>query len=84
MKRVGIIIVELCESNMLQTLDPEEVLESEYPEVSVIVNECLSLCGLCRSSPFAFVNGERIRGRDAEHCLSRIRQAIDEELAKLQ
>lgn len=79
---MGIIIVEICESNMLQTIDPEELLEAEYPEVSVIINECLSLCGLCRSSPFAFVNGKRVRGRDTEHCLNRIRQAIEEELAE--
>lgn len=81
---VGIIIVEICESNVLITVDAERLLEDEYPEVSVLVSECLSMCSLCRFSPFALVNGKRIRGRDSTDCLNRIRQAIDEELVHYQ
>lgn len=81
---MGIVIVEICESNVLITVDAERLLEEEYPEVSVIVNQCLSLCGLCRFNPFALVNGKRVRGRDVDECLTRIRQAIEEELSQFQ
>lgn len=77
---MGLIIVEICESNLLQTIDPEQLFESEYAEVSVLINECLSMCGMCRSSPFALVNGRRIRGRDVDECVDRVRKAIEEEL----
>lgn len=81
---MGIIIVEICESNVLMTVDAERLLEEEYPEVSVLVNQCLSMCGLCRFNAFALVNGQRIRGRDSNDCLQRIRKAIDAELAHFQ
>ncbi|WP_440898181.1 DUF1450 domain-containing protein [Amphibacillus sp. Q70] len=77
---MGIIIVEICESNLLQTIETEQLLESEYPEVSVLVSECLSFCGLCRFKPFALVNGRRIRGKNVQDCLDNIRLAIEEEL----
>ncbi|WP_170114382.1 DUF1450 domain-containing protein [Streptohalobacillus salinus] len=78
---MGIVIVEICESNLLQTIETEDLFESEYPEVSVISSECLSFCGLCRLRPFALVNGRRIKGKDINDCLTNIRRAIEEELA---
>jgi len=78
---IGIVIVEICESNLLQTIETEDLFESEYPEVSVISSECLSFCGLCRLKPFALVNGRRIKGKDINDCLMNIRRAIEEELA---
>ena len=84
MGTIGIIIVEICESNVLMTVDAEQLLEEEYPEVSVLVNQCLSMCALCRFNAFALVNGQRVRGRDSEDCLQRIRKAIETELAHFQ
>lgn len=84
MSLIGIIVVEICESNLLQTINTENLLESEYPEVSVLVSECLNFCGLCRFAPFAFVNGKRIRGKDVDDCIQKIRQAIEVELALFQ
>ena len=81
MGTIGIVIVEICESNLLQTIETEDLFESEYPEVSVISSECLSFCGLCRLKPFALVNGRRIKGKDINDCLMNIRRAIEEELA---
>lgn len=78
---MGLVIVEICESNQMQMIDTEQLFESEYPGVSVLINQCLSMCGLCRSSPFALVNGRRIRGRDVKECTERIRLAIEEELS---
>jgi uncharacterized protein YuzB (UPF0349 family) len=78
---IGIIIVEICESNLLSTIETEGLLEDEYPEVSVITNSCLSFCGLCRLRPFAMVNGKRIKGKDVDDALKNIRAAIEEELA---
>jgi uncharacterized protein YuzB (UPF0349 family) len=78
---IGIIIVEICESNLLSTIETEGLLEDEYPEVSVITSSCLSFCGLCRLRPFAMVNGKRIKGKDVDDALKNIRAAIEEELA---
>ncbi|MFB1052142.1 DUF1450 domain-containing protein [Paraliobacillus sp. JSM ZJ581] len=78
---MGIVVVEICESNLLQTINAENLFESEYPEVAVLVSDCLNFCGLCRLKPYALVNGKRIRGKDVDDCIQKIRQAIEEELA---
>lgn len=78
---VKFIIVEVCDANLFTTIDIEEVIESEFPEVAVIINQCLSFCGLCRAVPFAIVNNKRIFGKTPEECLDKVRNAIKEELA---
>lgn len=81
---LGIIIVEICESNLLHTIEAEDLFESEYPEVSVLISDCLSFCGLCRLRPYALVNGRRVKGKDVEDCINKIRQEIEIELATYQ
>lgn len=81
---IGIVVVEICESNLLQTINAENLFESEYPEVAVLVSDCLNFCGLCRLKPYALVNGRRIRGKDVDDCIQKIRQTIEEELAMYQ
>lgn len=76
-----IIVVEVCDANTLTTLNIEETIEKEYPEVAVIINQCLSFCGLCRAVPFAIVNNQRVFGKTAEECLEKIRAQIEKELA---
>lgn len=76
-----VVIVEVCDANTLNNLDVEAILESEFPEVAVIINQCLSFCGLCRAVPFAIVNNKRIFGKTPEACLDKIRVQIEEELA---
>jgi len=78
------IVVEVCDANTLTTLNVEEIIESEFPEVAVIINQCLSFCGLCRSVPFAIVNNERIFGKTPEECLDKINVQIKKELAMYQ
>ncbi|HEX6594045.1 MAG TPA: DUF1450 domain-containing protein [Bacillota bacterium] len=80
----GLVMIEVCEGNELNTLDIEDILESEYPEVAVLINECLSFCGLCRVRPFALVNNKRVFGKTREDCLNNIYKAIKKELATLQ
>lgn len=74
------IIVEVCDANKLNVLDIEEIIEEEYPEVAVIINQCLSVCGLCRSVPFSIVNNEIVYGKTPEECLDHIRAQIEKEL----
>lgn len=78
---IGIVVVEICESNLLQTINTENLFESEYPEVAVLESDCLGFCGLCRLKPYALVNGKRVRGKDIDDCIVKIRLAIEEELA---
>lgn len=44
---MGIVVVEVCDGNLINELDIESIIESEYPEVAVLMNECLSFCGMC-------------------------------------
>ena len=84
MIHIGIVVVEICESNLLQTINAENLFESEYPEVAVLVSDCLNFCGLCRLKPYALVNGKRIRGNDVDDCINKIRLAIEDALAAYQ
>ena len=38
---MGIVVVEVCDGNAITTLNIEEIIESEFPEVAVLMNECL-------------------------------------------
>lgn len=78
---IGIVVVEICDSNLMNTIDLEGIIESEYPEVAVLVSDCLSFCGLCRLKPYAMINGKRIHAKSPEECLEKIRKEIEAELA---
>ncbi|NMO96298.1 DUF1450 domain-containing protein [Paenibacillus lemnae] len=77
---MGIIIVEICDTNLMSALDLER-LEELYPEIAVLRADCMNLCGLCRLRPYALVNGKRIIGQTTEECVENIKTAIEAELA---
>lgn len=81
---MGIVVVEVCDGNTITTINIEEIIEAEFPEVAVLMNDCLSFCGLCRVKPYALVNNKRVFGNTPEECLDKIRLAIKEELAVYQ
>ncbi|GAA0500762.1 hypothetical protein GCM10008986_30140 [Salinibacillus aidingensis] len=76
-----LVIVEVCDGNLMARVDLEEIIEHEYPEAAVIENSCLNFCGMCAKRPYAMVNGHRVFGQTAEECLDKIRTKIEEELA---
>lgn len=78
---MGIVVVEVCDGNVMATIDVEKIIESKYPEVAVLLNDCLTYCGLCRIRPYALVNGKRIVGKTVDECLENIFQEIEKELA---
>lgn len=78
---MGIIVVEICDGSLINQIDVEAILENEYPEVAVMMNECLSSCGLCAVRPYAMVNGKKIFAEDPEACLEKIKHRIELELA---
>lgn len=78
---MGIVVVDVCDANAMATIDIEQILEGKYPEVAVLINDCLTYCGLCRIRPFALVNGKRVVGQTVEQCLNKIYEAIEKELA---
>ncbi|HLS22774.1 MAG TPA: DUF1450 domain-containing protein [Pseudogracilibacillus sp.] len=78
---MGIVVVDVCQANKLTTIDIETLLEQEFPEVAVIMNNCLSFCGLCANSYFAQVNGKIVHGKTIDECVDNIREAIRKELA---
>ncbi|WP_235001695.1 DUF1450 domain-containing protein [Halobacillus sp. Marseille-P3879] len=73
--------MEVCDGNLINELDVETILEEEYPDVAVLMNECLSFCGLCAIKPYAMVNGTRVFADTPEEALDKIRLKIEEELA---
>ncbi|MFS0781496.1 DUF1450 domain-containing protein [Bacillus sp. 1P06AnD] len=77
---MGIIIVEICDSNLLSSADLEGLL-SEYPEVTVMRYECLNRCSLCKMRPYALVNGNQIYAASISECIPLIKEAIEEELS---
>ncbi len=78
---MGVVVVEICDGNLITELDIESIIESEYPDVAVLMNECLSFCGMCAVRPYAIVNGSRVFGKTSEEALEKIRTKIEEELA---
>ena len=78
---MGIVVVEICDGNLITQVNLEEILESKYPEVAVIENTCLSFCGMCAKRPYAIVNGKRIFAKTVEECIEKIIIHIEEELA---
>jgi uncharacterized protein YuzB (UPF0349 family) len=81
---MGIIVVEICESSLINEVDVESILEVKYPEVAVIMNECMSFCGMCAVRPYAIVNGKKIFGQTAKECIAKIKDRIELELALYQ
>jgi len=79
---MGIVVVEICDGNMITIIDLESILEQEFPEVAVLMSDCLSFCGMCAVRPYAIVNNKRIYGKTPEEALEKIRQAIRDELAQ--
>lgn len=77
---MGIIIVEVCDSNWMAGFDLDD-LESIYPGVSVLHSECMSRCGMCEHNAYAYVNGKIVFAKDAETCYKRIRGRIEYEIA---
>lgn len=76
---LGIVVVEVCDTNVLSALELEE-LEEEFPEIAVMRTDCLNLCGLCKLRPYALMNGKRVVGTSTEECLVSIKQKIQAEL----
>ncbi|WP_077212898.1 DUF1450 domain-containing protein [Bacillus dakarensis] len=78
---MGIVVVEICDSSLINELDVEAIIESQYPDVAVLSNECLSFCGMCAKRPYAIVNGKRIFAKTPEECIELIKEEIEKELA---
>lgn len=78
---MGIVVVEVCDSNVMSALDLEH-LEELYPEIAVLRADCMNLCGLCKLRPYALVNNKRVFGKSTEECIERIKAAIETELAE--
>lgn len=78
---MGIVLVDVCSGNRMATIDIEAIIEKEFPEVAVLINDCLSYCGLCGVRPFVLVNGKIVFGQTIDECLDKIREEIKKELA---
>ena len=80
-KNIGIVVVEICDGSLINSIDIERIIEGKYPDVAVLKNDCLSFCGMCAKLPYAIVNGKRIFAKTTEECLEKIKVEIEKELA---
>jgi uncharacterized protein YuzB (UPF0349 family) len=80
-KNIGIVVVEICDGSLINSIDIERIIEGKYPDVAVLKNDCLSFCGMCAKLPYAIVNGKRIFAKTIEECLEKIEAEIEKELA---
>ncbi|MBD2862911.1 DUF1450 domain-containing protein [Paenibacillus oceani] len=76
---LGLIVVEVCERNLLASI-PLEELEDQYPEIAVQRTPCLFMCHLCRAVPYAMVNSKRVYARTVNLCLHDIQEAAVKEI----
>ncbi|MFD0712729.1 DUF1450 domain-containing protein [Paenibacillus sp. GCM10027626] len=76
----GLIIVEVCQRNAINSAELEQ-FEQDMPEVTVMRMECLNHCTLCTVQPHLQVNGKLITARTAKQCFERAGQAIEKEVA---
>ncbi|TCZ75919.1 DUF1450 domain-containing protein [Paenibacillus albiflavus] len=76
---MGIVVVEVCDSNLMSQVDLEE-LENEYPGVAVLRTYCLSFCRICKARPYVIVNGKQIYAKTVEECMQLVKATIESEL----
>lgn len=70
-------LVEFCVNNLTpDVLEIKKELEKDY-SIDVIDYGCLGYCGICARQPYALVNGEMVKGKDATDLYKRIYRAIE-------
>ncbi|WAA11888.1 YuzB family protein [Fervidibacillus halotolerans] len=71
-------MVEFCISNLARgSYKALEQLEQD-PDLDIIEYDCLSHCTLCERSLFALVNGEVVKGENAEELVENIYKHLEE------
>jgi len=79
---MGIVIVEVCDYNILSAAELEEVFQRN--DVAVMSYDCMNFCGMCAMGPYAMVNGRRIFWKKRlKNASEKIKAAVEEELEKL-
>ncbi|HEO8420950.1 MAG: DUF1450 domain-containing protein [Niallia sp.] len=69
-------LIEFCLSNLASgAQEAKEILEQD-DALDVIDYGCLSCCGHCGESVFALVNGDVIKGEDAQELVINVYQYL--------
>jgi len=76
---LGLIVVEVCESNAMAAL-PLEDLEDEFHEVAIMRTDCLNMCSLCKAKSYVMVDNQRVASTDRNTCLAKTKEAIKQHL----
>jgi uncharacterized protein YuzB (UPF0349 family) len=51
-------------------------LTEEYPELNIKIKSCVKQCGVCRDTPMATVNKQKITAKDGDQLFEKIRECI--------
>lgn len=76
----GFILIEVCDANEAAGVLAEFAIE--HPDVVILENECMSHCELCRSAPYALMNGELIVGKTVADLLDQLAARIEQQQAE--
>jgi uncharacterized protein YuzB (UPF0349 family) len=69
--------IKFCKNNFTHgTEDVAAKLVDNYPELSVVVEDCLGHCGDCAPGPYAIVNDKLIKGKTCEELYEKIEEII--------
>lgn len=71
-------IIEFCMSNLASGSEKAKEKLERDPDLDIIEYGCLSNCGECAASLFAFVEGEVVTGEDQEALVENIYRYIKE------
>lgn len=73
-------IVEFCVNNLAQGSQAvyDKLENDPNLDVDVIEYDCLTYCDLCATSLFALVDGEVVRGSNAEELVANIYRFLEE------
>jgi uncharacterized protein YuzB (UPF0349 family) len=63
---VSSLSLKMCKKNLEKYSQPVlDLLQKEYPDLTIEIEDCLDVCGLCSDVPFVLRNNAIVHGRDA-------------------
>jgi uncharacterized protein YuzB (UPF0349 family) len=63
---VSSLSLKMCKKNLEKYSQPVlDLLQKEYPDIEIDIEDCVDVCGLCSDVPFLLRNNAIVHGRDA-------------------
>jgi uncharacterized protein YuzB (UPF0349 family) len=76
MQTEGKMKIRFCENNKGSGKVFKKLKET-YPDLNIKRKDCLKICGNCKKSPIALVEGKSVSAADSEELYQKIVAALD-------